>query len=148
MKKFLKVLLCLVVLAGIVVLCYFFATPGGTNLEMPTGKYYLTKVMTLEEEEESEQDFASSEFYLEVFEKKQIKSFSGEIGFVQDDKIYSYKVIGTGLQVFDKDNMIYEGYYVEEMIVIFISETFTNDEGEEEIKKTTEYRYEKRSENQ
>ena len=142
MKKFLTVLCCLVAMAGIVVLCYFFATPGGGNITMPTGKYYLEKVMSLEGDKETEEDFSTSGLYIEVLEEKKVKSFSGEVGFLEDGKVYSYKVVGTGLSVFDKNNkLVYEGFYVEDMICIFISEKEVNDKGEEEIKKTTEYRY-------
>ena len=141
MKKFLIVLGCLVAFTGIVVLCYFFGTPGVGNIDMRVGKYYLEKVMILEGEKESEHDFSESGLYIEVFEGKKIKSFSGEVGFVQDGEKYSYKIIGTGLSVMEKDNIIYEGYYVEDMICIFISEKVKTDEGEEEIGKTTEYRY-------
>ncbi len=141
MKKFLTVFCCLIAFTGIVILCYFFGTPGAGNIDMKLGKYYLEKVMILEGEDESEEDFSSSGLYIEVFENRKVESFSGEIGFVQDGITYSYKIIGTGLSVMEKDNIIYEGFYVEDMICIFISETTTTAEGEEEIARTTEYRY-------
>lgn len=141
MKTFLKVFCSIIALGVIITLCYFFATPGGADLTMETGKYVLEEIITLEGGEETKEEFENSEYYLEVFEDKQIKSFSGDVGFVQDGKTYSYKVVGTGLSVYDGEKLVYEGYYIEDLIVIIISETFENDEGQEEIKNAIEIRY-------
>jgi len=137
MKNFLKVVCFLLVLGVIITLCYFF---GGikADINIPEGKYYLEKTAILiDNEVKSEEAYTSHNLYLETFEGKKIKSFSGDVAFVQSDLVYSYNIVGTGLNISYDGIQKYTGYFAEKLIIIEFTEKFTEDEKE----KTKSFRY-------
>ncbi len=133
MKKFLSVLACLIAFAGIITLCYFFGNPKG-EIVILTGKYYLESYAEKTgEQEEIVTEYIGEDLYLEVYKGNKIKSFSGTIGFIGNEDIYTCEVFGTGLTIKLDGQTKYTGAYAEKLIVIEFSEKVTID-GEEQEK--------------
>ena len=127
MKKFLIVLGCVIGFALICVIAYF--APGAPDdIEIPTGKYYLTKVIEEKDGEEATEniDINISTDFLEVYEGKKLKSFSTR-GFFQDGKTYTYTLVGTAFKLYLDGEKAFEQMYAEETILIYY-EQIENDE--------------------
>ena len=139
MKKFLKVLCCVLLIGLIITLCYFF---GGVraDINIPVGKYYLQEIVFVEDGVVKEKEpYEAEELYLEALEGKKIKSFSKDVAFIQDEKIYTYEVSGTHLTIkYDKEER-YGGMFAEKLIIIQFTEKVK--EGDKEIEKATQYHY-------
>ena len=140
MKKFLTVLGCLIGFAGIVVLCYFFGYGSG-EIVMPEGKYYLQQTReSVDEIDWVETKIDNSSLYLQVFEGNKLQSFSGDVGVLQDASIFDCEVYGTGLQILLNGEAKYEGFFVENLIIVRAKEKRQIDGEDKEF--FVEYHYE------
>ena len=139
MKKFLIVLFCLLGFGLIATLCYFFAYDRN-DIVIPAGKYYLSEIKEGQREDDlTSKKIENSDLYLEVAQDGKIKSFSGQTGFSESEIVYEYKVLGTKLSIMLDGESHYEGYYVDDLIIIINVETRVVDEKEQEV--YVEYHY-------
>ncbi len=130
MNKFLKVLCVFLVIGVITVLCYFFGTPTG-KIEMPIGQYYLDKTTVVEDDKVVEEiDYTVNDKFIETYKNRKIKGFSGDIGMIEDGKLYDYEVKGTNISIRFDGEETYTGIFAEELIMIEIYETT---EGDKEV---------------
>ena len=128
MKKFLLWLLGFGIIAGITVLCYFFAYPNH-EIRMPIGEYYLVELRHgTDKSDFTSESYEDSLLYLQVYEDNKVQSFAGESGFVQDGQIYFCNIRGTSLKVKNGENeVVYTGLFAEEMIIIGIESEIEQD---------------------
>ena len=138
-KRLFAMLVCLIVFAGIVVLCFFFGNIKG-NIEVPVGKYYLEKMIEkVDEKDDVETLYTAGDLYLEVLDKSKIKSFSAQMGMIQSEDVYTFSISGTNLSIKLNGQEKYTGVFAEKLIIIEIKETIT--ENDKELEKLTEYYY-------
>lgn len=115
---------------GFALICViaYFAPGTPDNIEIPTGKYYLTKIVEERDGQEISEtiDINTSTDFIEVYEGQKIQSFSTK-GFIQDSKIYTYKIKGTALTLYLDEKKQQEHLFAEKTIVCYY-EVIENDE--------------------
>lgn len=147
MKKGWKILIGLLLFAGMVTLCYFFGYVRN-DIDMAEGKYYLTEISIQRENENNPNvtEILSTEEdgYILVLADNKLESHLLTNVTIEQGKIYDCKIVGTGLTIYDGKQSTRSGLYVEKTIFITIEKEEEIDG--EKIKVSERYRYDLKEE--